>query len=120
GALAIFSCEGGAILSSAPANPDIKSAGETSIIWIRGDQFVMIINATDGMQIWDVHTCAAITDEYVPIKPKSAFQPTGTGSYVNYSRQFPPVSKADVPGLFDDLIENEPPPPSETLEPEQL
>ena len=102
GALTIFSCESGAVVSSATASDDTKSAGETSIIWIRGDQCVMIISAIDGMQIRDVHTCAALTDDYVYIEQKSVFQPTGTGSYANYSKQFPSIIKADVSGLFDD------------------
>ena len=105
GALTFFSCEGDAMLSSAPASHDTGIAGETSVIWTSGDELLMIFNATEGMQIWDVHKCAVITDDY--IEPMSVFQPTGTGSYVNYSKQFPSISKADV---FDDnLIENEPP-----------
>ena len=120
GALTIFFCEGGAVLSSTTASRDTKSAGETSIIWNSGDQFVRIINSIDGMQIRNVYTCAVITDDYVYIEPNSVFQPTGTGSYANYSKQFPFISKADVSSLLDDnLIEHESPPP-EILEPGEI
>ena len=57
-----------------------------------------------------------ITEDDVYIEQYSVFQPTGTGSYANYSKRFTSISKVDVSD--DNLIENESP-PSGTLEPGQ-